>query len=161
MFEWRLFAARSVHSGAVIRKLHMNPERVPYAAIADLESVVKTIAKESKGRVLIFYDPEKGWWAGDEIDEAMVDSRSGALALKGRTYTDWRRDNIAEALSALAAARFIPGNEVTKLFRRAPPAAPVTKQESPGAGAGQALAAGAATASTGKKAPKSADQDKR
>ncbi len=139
----------------------MNPERVPYAAIADLESVVKTIAKESKGRVLIFYDPEKGWWAGDEIDEATVDARSGALSLKGRTYTDWRRDNIAEALSALAAARFIPGNEVTKLFRRAPPAPPAPKQDSPRDVAGQALAAGGTAPSTGKKAPKGADQAKR
>jgi len=136
----------------------VNPERVPYAAIADLESVVKTIAKESKGRVLIFYDPQRGWWAGDEIDEATVDARSGALALKGRTYSDWRRDNIAEALSALAAARFIPGNEVRKLFRRAPPALPAPKQDSPGAGAGQVLAAGGAARSAAKKAPKGADQ---
>lgn len=139
----------------------MNPERVPYAAIADLESVVKTIARESKGRVLIFYDPQQGWWAGDEIDEATVDSRSGALTLKGRTYPDWRRDNVAEALSALAAARFIPGNEVTKLFRRAPPAPPAPKQVSAGTGGGQGLPAGSAAPSTGKKAPKGSDQVKR
>lgn len=100
----------------------MNPERTPYAAIADLESVVKTIAAESKGRVLILFDPQKGWWAGDEIDELVSDEKSGALLVKGRTYLDWRRDNIAEALSALAAARFIPGSTVAKLFRKAPPA---------------------------------------
>jgi hypothetical protein len=99
----------------------MNPERIPYAAIADLESVVKTIAAESKSRVFILFDPQKGWWAGDETDEVVSDEKSGALLIKGRTYEDWQRHNIAEALSALAAARFIPGNTVSKLFRRATP----------------------------------------
>lgn len=128
----------------------MNPERLPYAAIADLESVVKMVAKESKGRVLILYDPQKGWWAGDEIDEAVEDAKSGALIVKGRTYVDWRRDNIAEALSAVAAARFIPGNAVTKLFRRAPPAPP-----QPEAAAGKTVA-GAAAKQASAPSPKAA-----
>ena len=131
----------------------MNPERVPYAAIADLESVVKTIAQEGKGRVLILYDPQRGWWAGDEIDEATADEKTGSLLVKGRTYSDWRRETIAEALSALAAARFIPGNTVTKLFRRAPPAPPPPRAQTVAATpAAKAPAAGGEQTKSAKKA---------
>lgn len=110
----------------------MNAQRLPYAAVADLESVVKRIAREGKGRVFVVFDPEKGWFAGDETDVLQQDNVSGAVMVKGRTYADWGRPNIAEALSAIAAARFIGGDEVIKLFRRPPPAARVSKDESAG-----------------------------
>lgn len=118
----------------------MNPERVPYAAVTDLESVVKQLSREGKGKVFIVYDPEQGWWAGDETDAPALDTKTGSLTVKGRTYVDWVRPNIAEALSAVAAARFIPGSDVVKLFRKAPPAAkPVTGKEAtqPGGDSGE------------------------
>lgn len=119
--------------------------RLQYAALNDLESVIKDISKLGKGRIALLYDPKTGWVATDEIEMLPSKEGPGIFEFKARGYSDWLRPHIANAVSALGAVRFLGESAMDKLFRKPLPLTPLSG-EAPtgGAGAGGKPAAASA-----------------
>lgn len=109
--------------------------RIQYAALNDLESVIKDISKFGKGRVALLYDPKTGWVATDEIVMLPSKEGPGVFEFKARWYGDWLRPHVANAVSALGAVRFLGESAMDKLFRKPLPLPPLSG-EAPATGAG-------------------------
>ena len=95
--------------------------KMQYAAINDLESVAAEIMKLGSGRLAIVFDPKLGWSVTDEIEVAGNDGVEQVVSLKLKTYEDWHRPHIANAMNALGGVRFIGDSAMEKLFRKASP----------------------------------------
>jgi hypothetical protein len=116
--------------------------RIQYAALNDLESVIKDLTKLGKGRLVLFFDASAGWVATDEVEVLPSKDGPGAFEFKGKAYGDWMRPHVANAVSALGAVRFLPASDMDKLFRKPIPLAAPTAGMAPAPGPAP-LAAGA------------------
>ena len=94
--------------------------KLQYAAINDLESVAAEIMKLGGGRLAIIFDPKLGWSVTDEIEVSGNDGVEQVTSLRVKTYEDWHRPHIANALSALGGVRFLGDSAMEKLFRKVP-----------------------------------------
>ena len=92
-------------------------ERIQFPALDDLETVIRSLSRTSKGPVAAVFDPKRGWCVTDEV--RVVESKHGALevAFTCQTYKDWFRESISEACAQLFAVRFVPGTLLGKLFK--------------------------------------------
>ena len=92
-------------------------ERIQFPALNDLETVVRSLSRTSKGPVAAIFDPKHGWCVTDEI--RVVESKHGSLevAFTCQSYKDWFRESISEACAQLFAVRFVPGTLLGKLFK--------------------------------------------
>lgn len=92
-------------------------ERIQYPALDDLETVIRSLSRTSKGPVAAIFDPKRGWCVTDEV--TVVESKHGALevAFTCQSYKDWFRESVSEACAQLFAVRFIPGTLLGKLFK--------------------------------------------
>ncbi len=124
--------------------------RIQYAALNDLESVIKDLTKLGKGKLVLFFDAAAGWVATDEVEVLPSKEGPGSFEFKAKAYGDWMRPHVANAVSALGAVRFLPASDMDKLFRKpipAPPPAPAQPQPAaPAAGAKPGAAPGAQAA---------------
>lgn len=109
--------------------------RIQYAALNDLESVVKDLTKLGKGKLVLFFDSQVGWVATDEVEVLPSKDGPGSFEFKAKAYGDWMRPHVANAVSALGAVRFLPASDMDKLFRKPIPLAPPPPAQ-PVAGAG-------------------------
>ena len=99
--------------------------RPQYAALNDLESVINEITKLGKGRLVLYYDASTGWVATDEVEVVPSKDGPGVVEFKIKAYKDWFRPNVANAVSALGAVRFLGASAMDKLFRKPLPVDPL------------------------------------
>ena len=111
--------------------------RIQYAALNDLESVVKDLTKLGKGKLVLFFDSQVGWVATDEVEVLPSKDGPGSFEFKAKAYGDWMRPHVANAVSALGAVRFLPASDMDKLYRKPIPLAPPAPAQ-PVAGSGEA-----------------------
>ena len=131
--------------------------RIQYAALNDLESVVKDLTKLGKGKLVLYFDAAVGWVATDEIELLPSKYGAGSFEFKAKAYGDWMRPHVANAVSALGAVRFLPASDMDKLFRKPIPLAP--PPVAPAAAAqedSKSKTAAAATPTSGKQGPPAA-----
>ncbi len=105
--------------------------RIQYAALNDLECVIKDITKLGKGKLVLFFDASAGWVATDEVEVLPSKDGPGSFEFKGKAYDDWMRPHVANAVSALGAVRFLPASDMDKLFRKPIPLAVPTAGMAP------------------------------
>jgi hypothetical protein len=94
-------------------------ERKQYAAIEDLEAALLAASKDGGRAVALIFLPGVGWQATDQVQYREARPGEGAGSATVALYSDWFRDSIGEAVGHLHAARFIPGQLIAKLFRKA------------------------------------------
>lgn len=93
-------------------------DMVQYAALGDLESVVKELAKITGKPVAIVFDPKHGWCLTDEVIKGPSKHGGGCPQYTAQTYQDWFSKTIGEAALVTFGARFLPGTLIGRLFRK-------------------------------------------
>lgn len=93
-------------------------EFTQYAALNDLESVVKELSKAAKGPVALVYDPKHGWCLSDEVK--LVAGRHGPEepAYTATGYQSLFKSSIGLAAAAVFEVRFLPGTLIGRLLRK-------------------------------------------
>lgn len=90
-----------------------------YAALVDLESVIKELAKTTGRPVAIVYDPRGGWCLSDEVRKGPSKHGAECPDYSVQTYQDWFSKTIGEAALVAFGIRFLPGTLVGRLFKKA------------------------------------------
>jgi len=93
-------------------------EHVQYAALTDLEGVVKELAKISGKPVAIIYDPKLGWCMSDEVVKGGSRHGTSEPAYTVQTYGDWFSETVGGAAQVAFGVRFLPGSLIGRLFRK-------------------------------------------
>jgi len=93
-------------------------EHVQYAALTDLEGVVKELAKISGKPVAIIYDPKLGWCMSDEVVKGGSRHGPSEPSYTVQTYGDWFSATVAGAAQVAFGVRFLPGTLIGRLFRK-------------------------------------------
>lgn len=93
-------------------------EHVQYAALTDLEGVVKELAKISGKPVAIVYDPRLGWCVSDEVVKGGSKHGPSEPSYSVQTYGDWFSETVAGAAQVAFSVRFLPGSLIGRLFRK-------------------------------------------
>lgn len=89
-----------------------------YAALVDLESVIKELAKTTGRPVAIVYDPRGGWCLSDEVRKGPSKHGAECPDYSVQTYQDWFSKTIGEAALVAFGIRFLPGTLVGRLFKK-------------------------------------------
>lgn len=89
-----------------------------FAALVDLEAVIKELAKTTGRPVAIVYDPKGGWCLSDEVKRSASKHGGECPEYGVQTYQDWFSRTIGEAALVAFGIRFLPGTLVGRLFKK-------------------------------------------